>query len=161
MSKPSKLPRCIARQCSRQSLTASQILGLAYRGDTYEALDSNSDSVGTRSALSNGLQGWIAAILVELQTLPQSALTGNESASAPRLQALMSLPLPRRFSQVDRSDAQLSRQDMGMQPAYALQRERHSQSLRWQASTLGALAAALAIALGNIIALVGALGRSE
>ncbi len=139
--------------------TTYETLGLAYRGDIYAVLDANSDASWYKIRMANGWEGWIAAILVDEQMVAQTALSGNESASVPRAQTLLSAYRPRRYSKTEPRFAQVILPVDSAQPAFVQLRERGGESARLQALTMGTLAAVLAIVIGNLVAMIVAFGR--
>ena len=141
--------------------TTFETMGLAYRDDIYEALEANSDSSWYKIRMANGWEGWIAAILVEEKMVAESALSGNESASAARARTLLSAQRPRRYSKTEPRFAQVSLPGDSVQPGFVQLRERQIEPSRLQALTMGTIAAVLAIVVGNLVALFGAFGRRK
>ncbi|MCY4465944.1 MAG: SH3 domain-containing protein [Chloroflexi bacterium] len=139
--------------------TAQATLGLAYTGDTLEVLDTNADKSWYKILMSNGWEGWISAIVVSEGIVPESALNSDDSASSTRERSVMSLFYPRRYGNIEPRFSQANQIPSSTRGAIVQLRERGGEAQRLQALTMGTLAAVLAIALGNLVAAIGALIR--
>ncbi|MCY3797552.1 MAG: SH3 domain-containing protein [Chloroflexi bacterium] len=146
----------------RGPTTADDILQLARAGDSFEVTGANGDESWYRIALSNGLDGWIAAFLVEERMVTAAEFrSGQASASANLadervilwLESIVSLGKTRpRFYQSD-SPAP------GDELEYIWMRDRSQEAPRLHAMTFGTLAAILLIAVGNVFYALAALRR--
>jgi len=148
----------------RGPTTADDILRLAQTGDVFEVTGANGDGSWYKIALANGLEGWIAAFLVEEGTTTRAAFEADRasvSASPPNervvLQRRFLLSLGKngpRFSQANGPTT-------GDASEYVILRDRSQEVRRLEAMTLGTLAAVLVIVAGNIFSAFGALrGRA-
>lgn len=138
----------------RGPTTVDDILALGYPGDLYEVLGTNGDGSWYQIALSNGLEGWVAAFLVEERQVTASELAGgqaNASASPPRERAVMRLGFNFRLGKNQPRYYQALTPDIGDRPELALLRDRGQEIPRLQAMTLGTLAAVLVIVIGNLL----------
>ncbi len=146
----------------RGPTTADDILQLARAGDSFEVTGANGDGSWYSIALSNGLEGWIAAFLVEERTVTVVEFqSGQASASANLsdervflwLESIVSLGKTRpRFYQ---SDSPVP----GDELEYIWMRDRSREVPRLRAMTFGTLAATLLIAVGNVFYALAALRR--
>ena len=146
----------------RGPTTVDDVLALGYPGDLYEVLGANGDSSWYEIALDNGLEGWVAAFLVEERLVTASELAGDgttASASAPRERAVMRLDFSLRLGKNERRFFQVSSPDAGDRPELVLLRDRRQEIPRLQAMTLGTLAAVLIIVIGNLLYAVRGLLR--
>ncbi len=139
--------------------TAQSTLGLAYRGDTLQVLDTNADSSWYKIVMSNGWEGWISAIVVSESLVPASTFNNDESASMPRERSVMSRFMPRRYGKIEPRFSQARQISNSSLGAIIQLRERSDEVPRLQALTMGTVAAVLAIVLGNLFAAIGALVR--
>ncbi len=139
--------------------TAQATLGLAYKGDTLAVLDANADSSWYKIVMSNGWEGWISAIVVTERLVPETASNGDDSASIARERSVMSRFYPRRYGNIEPRFSQANPVPGSARGAIVQLRERGGEAQRLQALTMGTLAAVLAIALGNLVAAIGALVR--
>ena len=139
--------------------TAQSTLGLAYRGDTLQVLDTNADSSWYKIVMSNGWEGWISAIVVSESLVPASTFNNDESASMPRERSVMSRFMPRRYGKIEPRFSQARQIPNSSLGAIIQLRERSDEVPRLQALTMGTVAAVLAIVLGNLFAAIGALVR--
>ncbi len=141
---------------------ADDILRLALAGDLFAVIGTNGDGSWYNIALSDGLEGWIAAFLVEEKTLTVAEfLAGGGEASARnpgervylRREIIASLGKNRpRYYQ--------ARGPIGGDiPEYVLLRDRSAEVPRLEAMTLGTLGAVVIIAGGNVLYALGALRR--
>ncbi|MDE2638559.1 MAG: SH3 domain-containing protein [Chloroflexota bacterium] len=146
----------------RGPTTADDILQLARAGDSFEVTGANGDESWYRIALSNGLDGWIAAFLVEERMVTAAEFrSGQASASANLadervilwLESIVSLGKTRpRFYQ---SDSPAPSDEL----EYIWMRDRSQEVPRLRAMTFGTLAAILLIAVGNVFYALAALRR--
>ena len=137
----------------RGPTTVDDVLALGYPGDLYEVLGTNGDGSWYEIALDNGLEGWVAAFLVEERTVTASELAGggaNDSASLPRERAVMRLDFSFRLGKNQPRYYQVEAPDTGDRPELVLRRDRSQEVPRLQAMTLGTLAAVLVIVIGNL-----------
>lgn len=141
--------------------TAQATLGLAYRGDTLAVLDTNADTSWYKVLMSNGWEGWISAIVVSERLVPESASNGDDSASNARERSVMSRSYPRRYGKIEPRFSQANQVPGSPRGAIIQLRESGGEAQRLQALTMGTLAAVLAIALGNLVAAIGALARRD
>ena len=139
--------------------TAQAALGLAYTGDTFEVLDTNADSSWYKILMANGWEGWISAIVVSEGLVPESASNSDDSASNTRERSVMSRFYPRRYGNIEPRFSQANPDTGSALGAIIQLRERGGEAQRLQALTMGTLAAVLAIALGNLVAAIGAMVR--
>ncbi len=139
--------------------TAQATLGLAYKGDTLAVLDTNADSSWYKIVMSNGWEGWISAIVVTEGLVPETASNGDDSASIARERSVMSRFYPRRYGKTEPRFSQANQVPFSTRGAIVQLRERGAEAQRLQALTMGTVAAVLAIALGNLVAAIGALVR--
>ncbi len=142
----------------RGPTTADDILRLAQAGDRFEVVGANGDGSWHQIALEPGLNGWIAQFLVEELVMTEAEFRSG-SASLPAERAVLLREYdwslgktgPRYYQAQPPSPADLHE--------FAQLRDRHQEGPRLQAMSLGALAAALVIVLGNLVHGVGALLR--
>jgi hypothetical protein len=144
----------------RGPTTADDILQLAQAGDGFEVLGRNEDGSWYNIALANGLEGWIAEFLVEERTMTRAEFEAGRasvSASPPServfLRREFRLSLGKNGPRFYQANAPTTDDIL----TYALMRDRSQEVPRLEAMTLGALAAALVIALGNVVYAFGAL----
>jgi len=148
----------------RGPTTADDILQLAQAGDMFQVIATNGDGSWFNIALSNGLDGWIAAFLVEEKELSMAEFLGGGGEASARLsnervylrrEYILSLGKNRpRYYQ---SNAPVT----GDIPEYVLMRDRSAEVPRLRAMTLGTLTTVVTIALGNVIFALGALRRRQ
>lgn len=146
----------------RGPTTADDILQLARAGDAFEIIGANGDGSWYSIALANGLEGWIAAFLVEERVVTSAEFAaGQASASA-------SLPEARVFLRRDTIVSlgktrpryyQVNSPVPGDALEYIWLRDRSQERPRLAAMTFGAIAAILMIAAGNVVYALGALRR--
>ena len=146
----------------RGPTTADDILQLARTGDSFEVTGTNGDGSWYSIALSNGLDGWIAAFLVEERIVTAAEFqSGQASASASLAdervflwrESIVSLGKTRpRFYQ---SNSPVP----GDELEYIWMRDRSQEVPRLGAMTFGTLAAILLIAVGNVYYALAALRR--
>ncbi len=138
----------------RGPTTVNVILALGYKGDTYEVIGANGDGSWYRILLAGGLEGWIAAFLVEERTVSVSEFSGDgadASASLPRERAVMQLDFTLRLGKNRPRFFQAQPPATGDRLELILQRDRGLEIPRLEAMTLGTLAAVLVIVFGNTI----------
>ncbi|MYD09079.1 MAG: SH3 domain-containing protein [Chloroflexi bacterium] len=149
----------------RRPTTVDDVLALGYPGDLYEVLGTNGDGSWYRIALGDGLEGWVAAFLVEEREVTASELAGggaNDSASLPRERTVMRLDFTLRLGKNQPRYYQAPAPLPGDRPELALSRERGQEAPRLHAMTLGTIAAVLVIVVGNLFyATRGLLRRSR
>ncbi len=146
----------------RRPTTVDDILALGYPGDLYEVLGANGDGSWYQIGLSNGLEAWVAAFLVEERQVTASELAGgqaNASASPQRERAVMRLGFDFRLGKNQPRYYQALTPETGDRPELALLRDRSLEIPRLQAMTLGTLAAVLVIVIGNLLVALRALLR--
>ena len=147
----------------RGPTTVDDILALGYPGNIYQVIGANGDSSWYQILLPSGLQAWIAAFLVEEGYMSASELAAAQasaSAESPDERALMQVEYRFRLGKNERRIYQAQPLAKGDRVELALSRDRSQEAARLQAMTMGALAAIVAIALGNTIyALRGLLRR--
>jgi len=141
--------------------TVNAILAHGNLGDRYAVLGTNGDGSWYKVLLPGGLEGWVAAFLVEEKLMLEADYIASqlqESARLPHERAIMQVHLPLRLGKPDNNSAQVSSPgaDSAL-PALALQRDRSDELPRLDAMTLGTVAAVLVIALGNVFALARSL----
>lgn len=146
----------------RGPTTADDILQLARAGDSFEVTGANGDGSWYRIALSNGLEGWIAAFLVEERTVTVAEFQSGQASASARLpdeqvflrrEIIVSLGKTRpRFYQ---SNSPVP----GDELEYIWMRDRSQEVPRLGAMTFGTLAAILLIAVGNGFYALAALRR--
>ncbi len=144
----------------RGPTTVDDILRLARAGDRFEALGANADASWYKIALGDGLEGWIAEFLVEAKTVTVAEFVASQAEASARLpdenyhlrwDFIVSLGKNRpRIYQAPAPPASDS-------AAFVLNRDRSAEIPRLAAMTLGTIAAALVIALGNVFYAFGAL----
>lgn len=148
----------------RGPTTVDDVLALGYPGDLYEVLGTNGDGSWYQIALDGGLEGWVAAFLVEEREVTASQLAGagaNDSASRPRERAVMRLDFSFRLGKNQPRYYQAQAPDTGDRPELVLLRDRSQEAPRLQAMTLGTVAATLVIVIGNLLYAVRGLLRRE
>ena len=117
-------------------------IGTAKAGEKFDVLDSNAN--WHKVLMPNSWEGWIDANHVETLWVPDSRrISALESQTAP--------DMPRTLPVAQRARSP--------QPIIAQRRERGGEVQRSQAMTMGGIAAVIAIALGNLLAAIGAFGR--
>lgn len=146
----------------RGPTTADDILQLARAGDSFEVTGANGDGSWYSIALSNGLEGWIAAFLVEERTVTVAEFQSGQASASANLadervflwrESIVSLGKTRpRFYQ---SDSPVP----GDELEYIWMRDRSREVPRLRAMTFGTLAAILLIAVGNVFYALAALRR--
>ncbi len=137
----------------RGPTTVDDVLALGYPGDLFEVLGTNGDGSWYQIALDNGLEGWVAAFLVEERVITASELAGeetNDSASLPRERAVMRLDFTFRLGKNQPRFYQAQAPAPGDRTELVLTRDRSQEVPRLQAMTLGTLAAVLVIVIGNL-----------
>lgn len=143
----------------RGPTTADDILQLAEAGDTFEVVGVNGDGSWYNIALYDGLNGWIAAFLVEerLGSADSAAAeTPDDTASAPRERRVLRLDFRLSLSKNQPRYYQVNPPDTGIDWEYVLLRDRSLEAPRLQALTLGTLAAVLAIFVGSVVGALNA-----
>ncbi|MCY3832703.1 MAG: SH3 domain-containing protein [Chloroflexi bacterium] len=149
----------------RGPTTADDILRLAQTGDTFEVIGANGDGSWYQIALANGLEGWIAAFLVDEGRTTRAAFeAGRASASArsPTERVVLErgflLSLGKNGPRFYQADAPI----LSDIHEFVLMRDRSQEAPRLEAMTLGTLAAVLLIVVGNVLSAFGALrGRAD
>lgn len=146
----------------RGPTTADDILQLARAGDSFEVTGANGDGSWYSIALSNGLEGWIAAFLVEERTVTVAEFQSGQASTSANLsdervflwlESIVSLGKTRpRFYQ---SDSPVP----GDELEYIWMRDRSREVPRLRAMTFGTLAAILLIVVGNVFYALAALRR--
>ncbi len=148
----------------RRPTTVDDVLALGYPGDLYEVLGTNGDGSWYEIALDNGLEGWVAAFLVEERVVTASELAGgaNDSASLPGERAVMRLDFTFRLGKNEPRFYQALAPESGDRTELVLGRDRSQEIPRLQAMTMGTLAAVLVIVIGNLLyAIRGLLQRKS
>jgi len=138
----------------RRPTTVDDVLALGYPGDLYEVLGTNGDGSWYEIALDNGLEGWVAAFLVEERVVTPSEFDGgrtNDSASLPGERTVMRLDFTFRLGKNEPRFYQALLPESGARPELALLRDRSQEIPRLQAMTLGTIAAVLVIVIGNLL----------
>ena len=144
----------------RGPTTADDILQLADTGDSFEVLGTNGDGSWYQIELENGLEGWIAAFLVEERWVAPGGRAGGgeaavEDGASARADGDRTVLRRAYFPVLGKNERQISQAlppDTGIDWEFVLLRERADEIPRLQALTLGTLAAALTIFIGNIAA---------
>ena len=146
----------------RGPTTADDILQLARTGNSFEVTGTNGDGSWYSIALSNGLDGWIAAFLVEERIVTAAEFQSGQASAAASLadervflwrESIVSLGKTRsRFYQ---SNSPVP----GDELEYIWMRDRSQEVPRLGAMTFGTLAAILLIAVGNVFYALAALRR--
>ena len=149
----------------RRPTTVDDVLALGYPGDLYEVLGTNGDGSWYEIALDNGLEGWVAAFLVEERVVTASEFAGgrtNDSASLPGERAVMRLDFTFRLGKNEPRFYQALAPESGDRTELVLGRDRSQEIPRLQAMTMGTLAAVLVIVIGNLLyAIRGLLQRRK
>ena len=135
----------------RGPTTVDDILQLARTGDTFEVVGTNGDGSWYEIALPNGLDGWIAGFLVE-ERLVTAGDTEEDSASVARERTVLRLDYSPSLGKNERRYSQALPPDPAIDWEYIFLRDRSLEIPRLQAMTLGTLAAALTIVIGNFVA---------
>ncbi len=138
----------------RRPTTVDDVLALGYPGDLYEVLGTNGDGSWYEIALDNGLEGWVAAFLVEERVVTASEFDGgrtDDSASLPSERAVMRLDFTFRLGKNEPRYYQALAPESGDRPELALLSDRSQEIPRLQAMTLGTVAAVLVIVIGNLL----------
>ena len=146
----------------RGPTTADDILQLARAGDSFAVTGTNGDGSWYSIALSNGLEGWIAAFLVEERKVTVAEFQSGQASASANLadervflwrESIVSLGKTRpRFYQ---SNSPVP----GDELEYIWMRDRSREVPRLRAMTFGTLAAILLIAVGNVFYAFAALRR--
>lgn len=146
----------------RGPTTADDILQLAQAGDMFQVIATNPDGSWFNIALSNGLEGWIAAFLVDEKVVTMAEFLGGGGEASARLsnervylRREYSLSLGKNRPRYYQANAPIT----GDVPEYVLMRDRAAEVPRLGTMTLGTLAAVVTIALGNVMFALGALRR--
>ena len=147
----------------RRPTTVDDVLALGYPGDLYEVLGTNGDGSWYEIALDNGLDGWVAAFLVEERVVTASELAGgaNDSASLPGERAVMRLDFTFRLGKNEPRFYQALAPESGDRTELVLGRDRSQEIPRLQAMTMGTLAAVLVIVIGNLLYAIRGLLRRK
>lgn len=146
----------------RRPTTVDDVLGLGNPGDLYEVLGTNGDGSWYQIALGDGLEGWVAAFLVEEREISANQLAGGEepdSASLPRERAVMRLDFTLRLGKNQPRYYQAPAPLPGARPELALPRDRSQEIPRLHAMTMGTVMAVLVIVIGNLFYAVRGLLR--
>lgn len=144
--------------------TVHAVLALGDPGDLFEVLGTNGDGSWYQIALDNGLEGWIAAFLVEERRATASELAGEgttDSASLSRERAVMRLDFTLRLGKNQPRYYQAQAPDAGDRPELAPSGDRDLEIARLQAMTMGTVAAVLVIVIGNLMHAARGLLRRE
>lgn len=148
----------------RGPTTADDILRLAQAGDTFEVIGANGDGSWRQIALANGLEGWIAAFLVDEGTMTRAAFEAGRasaSASSPTERVVLERGFLPSLGKNGPRFYQANAPIPGDLHEFVLMRDRSQEAPRLEAMTLGALAAVLLIVVGNVLSAFGALrGRA-
>lgn len=146
----------------RGPTTVNDVLALGYTGDTFEVLGTNGDASWYNILLPSGVEGWIAAFLVEERVVTVSEFSGgqaNASASAPRERTVLRLDFSFRLGKNRPRFYQVNPPVRGDRPELALLRDRSQEIPRLEAMTMGTLGAVLVIVIGNLLYAARALLR--
>ena len=149
----------------RRPTTVDDIVALGYPGDIYALVGTNGDGSWVQVRLADDLLAWIATYLVEERLITASALAeaqANASAELPGGRIVLQAEYRSRMGKNQPRYYQAQPLPAADRAELTQSRDRSQEGPRLQAMSLGTIAAALVIIIGNALhALRLLMGRRE
>ena len=144
----------------RRPNTASDILAVASAGDTFPVLGENGDGSWINILLPDGIEAWIASFLVEQHLAPtDGAGSPDASARAGEGRTVLRFDFSLRLGKTRPRFYQADPPVRGDRAEFVLLRDGRQEEQRFDAMTLGTIAAVLVIVAGNAFYMMQALTR--
>ncbi len=136
----------------RSPNTASDILGVAAAGDTFEVIGTNGDGSWINFLMPDGVDAWIADFLVEQSQMTAAEFAAaqlDDTASIDGTRSVLRLKFTLHLGKNRPRFYQANQQVIGDRPAFVQLRDRRQEVAKLDAMTMGTIAAVLIILVGN------------